>query len=85
VATGSEDEENNPMKCRVCGGAQNPVRTDLPFKVADSTIVILKELPTYQCATCFEYSLDDQVMARVDEILAAVDLSAELEVIRFAA
>ena len=73
------------MKCRVCGGTQKVVRTDLPFKVAESTIVILKDLPVYQCGSCSEYSLDNQVMARVDAILAAVDVSAELEVIRFAA
>jgi YgiT-type zinc finger domain-containing protein len=73
------------MKCRVCGGTQTLVHTDLPFKVADSTIVILKELPAYQCGNCSEFTLNDQVMARVDEILSAVDVSAELEVIRFAA
>lgn len=73
------------MKCRVCGGTQTLVRTALPFKVADSSIVILKDLPVYQCGNCSEFSLSDKVMARVDEILAAVDVSAELEVIRFAA
>lgn len=73
------------MKCRVCGGSQHAVRTDLPFKVAESTIVILKDTPALQCANCSEYSLDDVVMERVDGILAAVDRSAELEIIRFAA
>jgi YgiT-type zinc finger domain-containing protein len=73
------------MTCRVCGGVQSPVRTDLPFKVADSTIVIVKDLPTYQCSSCSEFVLEDAVMARVDEILGSVDASAELEVVRFAA
>ena len=73
------------MKCRVCGGTQSSVHTDLPFKVADSTIVIVKDLPAYQCGTCPEFSLEDTVMSRVDEILSAVDATAELEVVRFAA
>jgi YgiT-type zinc finger domain-containing protein len=73
------------MRCRVCGGNQHSVRTDLPFKVADSTIVILKDTPAHQCANCSECSLDDVVMERIDRLLAAVDHSAELEIIRFAA
>lgn len=73
------------MKCRVCGGSQVSIRTDLPFKLAESTIVILKDTPALQCANCAEYSLEDDVMERVDGILAAVDHSAELEIIRFAA
>ncbi len=73
------------MRCRVCGGTQVPVRTDLPFKVAESTIVIVKDLPALQCETCSEYSIEDTVMGRVDEILAAVGTGAELEVVRFAA
>ena len=73
------------MRCRVCGGMQLSIRTDLPFKLAESTIVILKDTPALQCANCSEYSLEDHVMERVDGILAAVDHSAELEIIRFAA
>jgi len=38
----------------------------------------LKDLPAYPCGNCPEFTLSDQVMARVDEILAAVDVSAEL-------
>lgn len=73
------------MKCRVCGGNQLSVRTDLPFKLAESTIVILKGTPALQCTNCAEYSLEDHVMERVDGILAAVNHSAELEIIQFAA
>ncbi|MCK4304251.1 MAG: type II toxin-antitoxin system MqsA family antitoxin [Candidatus Eisenbacteria sp.] len=73
------------MKCRVCGGSQHSTSTDLPFKVSESTIVILKGTPVFQCANCSEYSFEDAVMERVDVILASVDPSAELEVIRFAA
>jgi YgiT-type zinc finger domain-containing protein len=59
--------------------------TDLPFKIGDSSIVILKALPVLQCAQCGDTELEHATMLRVDELLAGVDRSAELEVIRFAA
>ena len=37
------------MKCRVCGSTLRESITDLPFKVSDRTIVILKDLPVEQC------------------------------------
>ncbi len=73
------------MKCRVCGSRLVEVTTDLPFKVTERTIVIVKELPVLQCERCPEYTLADATMARVDEILARTDTAAELEVVRFAA
>ncbi len=33
------------MKCRICGGSLEARVTDLPFKIADFSIVILKALP----------------------------------------
>jgi YgiT-type zinc finger domain-containing protein len=62
-----------------------PLITDLPFKVSETTIVILKDLPLLQCNNCTEYFLDDAVMCRVEEILKRVDTAAELEIIRYAA
>lgn len=47
------------MKCIVCGAELRPTRTDLPFKVSDSAIVIFKGLPVLQCAKCPEYLLED--------------------------
>jgi hypothetical protein len=38
-----------------------------------------------QCESCCEYSLEDLVMQRVDEILQRADTRAELEIIRYAA
>lgn len=73
------------MKCHVCGSDMESIVTDLPFKVNGATIVILKNLPTYQCRRCTEYLLDDPTMVRIDEILESVDNAAELEVIRYAA
>lgn len=73
------------MKCHVCGSKMKPVITDLPFKVQETTIAILKDLPVLQCEGCTEYLLEDPVLTRVDEILEKVDPSAELEVIKYAA
>ena len=73
------------MRCRVCGSGMKSIITDLPFKVTDATIVVLKVLPVVQCDRCGEYLLEDKVMNRVDQILSGIDSSAELEVIKFAA
>jgi len=60
-------------------------KTDLPFKTGESSIVIIKDLPVLQCSECHEYALVDGVMSEVERILASVDKSAELEIVRFAA
>jgi len=73
------------MKCHVCGGKMESVITDLPFKTGDKAIVILKNLPVYQCTGCSEYLLDDAVMEKVDAILASLDDSVELKIVRYAA
>lgn len=73
------------MKCHVCGSEMRAIRTDLPFKVSQVTIAILKDVPVVQCENCSEYLLNDSVMKRVEEILEGVDSLAELEVIKFAA
>lgn len=61
------------------------VVTDIPFKVGDTNIVIVKGLPVIQCCQCHEYMLADTVMADVERILGSVDKAAELEVGRYAA
>ena len=72
------------MKCHVCGSNMKSMVTNLPFKINETTIVILKDFcPSSN--NCNEYLLDDPVMKRVDEILEKVDTAAELEVIRYAA
>ena len=73
------------MTCTVCGAELRPTTTDLPFKVSDAAIVILKGLPVLQCMKCPEYLIQDVVLRRVDEILARVDGGTELEIIRYAA
>ncbi|MGH7962653.1 MAG: YgiT-type zinc finger protein [Candidatus Binatia bacterium] len=73
------------MKCTVCGAHMSPVVTDLPFKLAEEHIVILKHLPVLQCETCREYLIEDTVMARIDMLLTRTDSTAELAVLRYAA
>lgn len=73
------------MNCCVCGSQLRAEVTDLPFKLSERTIVVIKELPVLQCANCTEYSLEDSVMAAVDTILEKVDEAAELQVVRYAA
>jgi len=73
------------MRCRACGGSLESRVTDLPFKLADTTIVILKALPVLECPQCGDTEFDQGTMSRVDQLLRAVNRSAELEVIQFAA
>lgn len=73
------------MRCRVCGGLLESRVTDLPFKIGDVSIVILRSLPVLQCRQCGDTELEQATMSRVDQLLAAVDTSAELEVIKYAA
>lgn len=73
------------MKCDVCGAEMTAVKTDLPFKVRDAGIVILKGLPVLQCGNCPQYLLEDAVLAQVDQILQRVDAGKELEIVRYAA
>lgn len=72
-------------RCRVCGGLLEHRVRDLPFKIGDSSIVILKALPVLPCRQCGETGLEHETMLRVDQVLGGVDPSSELEVIRFAA
>jgi YgiT-type zinc finger domain-containing protein len=78
-------KEGLEMKCRVCGGAMANRITDLPFKLSDTSIGIVKAIPVLQCCQCGETELEQSAILQVDRLLAAVDRSTELEVIRYAA
>jgi len=73
------------MKCTICGGLVERVTTDLPFKVSEKTIVILKRLPVMQCTSCAEYFIEDDVFCQVEQTLFRVDSVAELEIVPYAA
>jgi YgiT-type zinc finger domain-containing protein len=59
--------------------------TDLPFKLSDRSIVVIKSLPVLLCENCTEYVLEDRVMATVDQILDGADDTSELRVVKYAA
>lgn len=73
------------MKCHMCGGAIKAATSDMPFKLETNRTVIFKNLPVLQCGQCGEYLLEDAVMKRVEEMLDRIDVSAELEIVRYAA
>ena len=73
------------MRCDICGSKLKSLISDVPFKVSETTIVILKGLPVLQCENCSEYLLEDTVMERVEQMLERVNAAAELEIIRYAA
>jgi len=73
------------MTCHNCGGNLKSIVTDLPFKIMDNSIVIIKRLPVLQCQNCYEYLIEDQVMERVDDILSKIDETTELEILKYAA
>lgn len=73
------------MRCTICGARMSPITTDLPFKMSEERIVIVKRLPVLQCGTCREYLIEDAVMASIDAMLERTDSTAELEVLQYAA
>ena len=73
------------MKCHVCGGHMTPTRSDMPFKLDQTRIVIIRDLPLLHCQQCGEHAFEDAVMKKIEVTLASVDRGAELEVVRYAA
>ena len=73
------------MKCHVCGSEMALLITNLPFKISESAIVILKNLSIYQCCGCSEYLLEDSVTGHIEEIFDTVNAEAELEILNYAA
>jgi YgiT-type zinc finger domain-containing protein len=80
-----ENQEEQVVKCRVYGASMRASVTDLPFKLSDRSIVVIKELPVLLCENCTEYALEDRVMVSVDSILAGAEDASELRVIKYAA
>ncbi|MBU1366903.1 MAG: YgiT-type zinc finger protein [Candidatus Omnitrophota bacterium] len=71
------------MNCHSCGKKLEKVITDLPFKVRQDSIIILKKLPILQCENCNGYLIEDKIMGKVDCILSNVDRTAELEILSY--
>jgi YgiT-type zinc finger domain-containing protein len=73
------------MKCHTCGGELEKIVTDLPFKVSQGSIIIIKRLPVLQCRNCSEYLIKDLVMQKVDKLLNKVNTAVEVEILNYAA
>jgi len=73
------------MKCHTCGGELEKIVTDLPFKVSQGSIIIIKRLPVLQCRNCNEYLIKDPVMQKVDKLLNKVNTAVEVEILNYAA
>lgn len=73
------------MKCHLCGGRMESLRTDLPFKLEHHRIIVVKGIPVEQCSSCGEYVIHDPVMESLEHLFESMDQAAELEIRRFAA
>lgn len=81
----SKNTESVIVKCHVCGGCLEPTISDLPFCLGPTSIVVIKKLPVLECTNCTEFSINDLVMEKVENLLEQTDEAAELEVIAYAA
>lgn len=72
------------MKCHVCGSEMKAIITSLPFKMNANNILIIKDLPVYQCTGCSEYLMEDQVLKHLEKIFDSVNEQAEVEIIKYA-
>jgi hypothetical protein len=85
MGNGFEDAKEIIMKCTVCGARMCSITTDLPFKLSEERIVILKQLPVLQWASMPRVSHRRCRHGTDRHLLARGDSTAELEVIRYAA
>jgi len=56
------ENKEEKMSCHICGGFLNKIITDLPFKIDESSIIIIKKIPVLQCTNCSEFIIEDVVM-----------------------
>ncbi|MFZ2631281.1 MAG: YgiT-type zinc finger protein [Desulfosalsimonadaceae bacterium] len=71
------------MKCHVCGSEMDSTITNLPFKINELTIVIVKDLPVFQCGACSECLLEDHVLAHLENLFDKVNKKAELDILKY--
>ena len=73
------------MNCQVCGGLMQAKFTDIPFKLDQHNIRIIKDLPVQECGQCGETLIEDYVMEEIEPLLGKEKHLSELEVMRYAA
>lgn len=57
------------MRSHVCGGEIQNTITDLPFKLSDHRILVVKSPPVEQCSSCGEYLLSDHVTQDLEDMI----------------
>jgi YgiT-type zinc finger domain-containing protein len=78
-------QEGDKMVCCKCGNEMVKRKTDLPFKLADQEIVVVKDVPVFICSSCGEILIEDEVMKKLEIIFTETKGHRELEVVRYAA
>ena len=73
------------MKCTCCGAPMDARYTDLPFKLGDTTIIVIRAVPVLACRGCPEYLVSDGDMRRIEQLLERRAMDEQLAVIQFAA
>ena len=74
-----KDAEEIIVKCHVCGGRLEATISDLPFRLGPNHIVVIKQLPVLECSNCTEFSIEDPIMEKVDNLLGQMDETAGLD------
>ena len=54
------------------------MRTDLPFKLGNQRIIVVKGIPVEQCTSCGEYVIHDPVMESLDHLFESMDQRFQL-------
>ncbi len=73
------------MNCGICGEEMTKITTNLPFRLPNKFIAIMKNLPVIQCQHCGEYLIEDKVMKRLENVFENISPTVELEVYSYAA
>lgn len=72
------------MKCHVCGTSMTRVVSELPFRVNQSVMIILRDLPLLECTECGAYAFEEKVMERVHEIVERLHCPSHLDAVLYA-
>ena len=71
------------MNCHFCKGSMKP-STTTHFVDLKKCMIIVKNVPCWECAHCGEILLDDEVVARLDSIIKKVsELVTEIAVVEY--
>ncbi|MEA3421614.1 MAG: YgiT-type zinc finger protein, partial [Acidobacteriota bacterium] len=73
------------MMCHKCGNSMTKKVTDLPFKLDDHRIIVIKDVPIFLCSKCGEILIENEVMKKLNPVFSDVKRDRELEVVKYAA